>query len=167
MTVLDLIIRHEGFRAQAYCDRCGQPLLLVDRVWHCGCARKGKTPGCITVGIGTCVDGAGITLAEARVLAQTRLQSIVGKLGFVPSFDALSPARQAALCDMAYTMGLHGLLMFTAMWECLKQYDFDGAADAVLNSKWALEASTRARETSAMIRTGEWPAGKSGAAVAG
>jgi lysozyme len=156
MTTLDLVKKHEGFKPQVYCDRCGRGLLKTRVGWQCGCLAKGQTQGNLTVGVGTRVDGPGITELEASQVAIVRIQKIAVALEENETFAGLDEIRQAALCDMAYNLGVDGLLKFTDMWACLEKHDFPGAADAMLHSKWALQVPRRAADCAYIIRDGEW-----------
>lgn len=157
MNVIDLVLRHEGFRAQVYCDQCGEPLVKTATEWRCRCFHLNRTPGNITVGIGTRVDGAGITMLEARAVVFQRISRLGAEIGEARVLARLDQARLAAMLDMAYNLGAHGLLEFTEMIACLEKHDFDGAADAVLHSKWASQVPARAADCAFMLRTGVFP----------
>lgn len=57
-----------------------------------------------------------------------------------------------ALANMAYQMGVSGVLNFRKMCAALLVGDRDAAAKEAMNSKWALQTPRRAARIAAMIR---------------
>ncbi len=108
--------------------------------------------------------GAGINLeAEAipKDLADEWLKRIVLKrlsvLHGYDWFNSLDENRQIAVADMAYQMGVSGLLRFQKMIQAILEADYDTAAREMLDSKWARQVKDRAQRLAKMVRTGEWP----------
>lgn len=165
MTALDLVARHEGWKPQVYCDRCGRGLLKTAAGWQCGCPLVSRMPGNLTVGIGTRVDGPGITQHEARAIASARLDQLGLDLDMDPDFERLDEVRQAAILDMAYNLGVDGVLGFERMWERISDQDWPGASYEVLHSEWARQVPARAAEIAHIILTGEWPLSPAAAAA--
>lgn len=157
MDLSGLILSHEAYRPRVYCDRCGQDIRANEGLWMCGCSRTNAKPGHPTVAIGIKLDGAGISYNEACGLLSMRVAAIQYELVRKTCFARLDQVRQAALTDMAYTMGVEGCLLFVRMWRHLRDHDYHGAADEVLNSAWLKEAPERCRQIAEMIRTGQWP----------
>jgi lysozyme len=62
------------------------------------------------------------------------------------------PSVQRALGNMAYQLGVYGLLRFALMLEALKLGDRDRAADECLDSTYARQTPERARRVAAWIR---------------
>lgn len=136
MTVVDDLIREEGFRASAYQDHLG--------FW--------------TIGHGICIDarkGCGITDEESRYLLRNRTDRIALELDArIPWWRQLGPRRDA-LVQMAYQMGVDGVLGFPKMLALMKSGDYPEAADEALKSKWAEQTPARAYRVSQLIRNGE------------
>jgi len=59
---------------------------------------------------------------------------------------------QRALGNMAYQLGVNGVLNFRKMLAALESGDRDSAADEALSSRWATQTPKRARRVSALIR---------------
>jgi lysozyme len=75
----------------------------------------------------------------------------------VPAYKDLSSARQGALLNMAYTMGVVGLQTFTHMLTRLAMEDYAGAAAAIRASVWATkEAPARAERTARQVESDTW-----------
>jgi lysozyme len=60
------------------------------------------------------------------------------------------------LVNMAFNMGINGLLGFKHTLELVRTGNYADAADAMLNSKWAEQVGPRAKRLSEQMRTGEW-----------
>lgn len=59
---------------------------------------------------------------------------------------------QRALGNMAFNLGIEGLLKFAKMLEALKTCDYNRAADEALSSRWAQQVPNRARRIAKLIR---------------
>ena len=130
---LGLIKRHEGFRSKPY--KC--------------------TAGKLTIGYGHNLDDVGITQAQAQML----LNDDVGNAAYFLEknyswFNALDTNRKAALIDMCFQLGKLGYSKFIRMNQWLYAKNYDDAAIAALQSKWAEQTPERAAEIAKIIRTG-------------
>jgi len=106
--VVESIINNEGFRAQPY-----------------------RHNGKIYFGHGLSF----ITERESVVIVSHRVETVRAELsGFI---EDLTPARQEVLIEMAYQIGVPGLLKFTEMWRAIQAGQWRRAAFEMLNSKWA------------------------------
>ena len=76
----------------------------------------------------------------------------------LPWIGRLDDVRRAVLIDMAFNLGLPGLLTFKVTLACVRDGDYEQAAHNMLRSKWATQVKTRATRLARMMRTGEWPA---------
>jgi len=68
----------------------------------------------------------------------------------------LDPVRQAVLINMAFNLGINGLLGFANTLGKVKAGDYEGAAANMLMSKWATQVGPRAKRLSEQMRTGVW-----------
>lgn len=153
-TLIEMVARHEGFRATVYCDACGHPLRSIsqrDGVWGCPVLCKG---GNLTVGYGTRIDGAGLDKGDAECLLANRLQRDHEELMGEPWYVALDDRRRDAILDMAYTMGVDGVKEFKQMIASLERQYWTSAGFAVRASKWASEAPKRATEIAELLEAG-------------
>ena len=149
-TVSQRLIKHEGLRLQPY--RCS----------------KGK----LTIGIGRCLDTNPITAEESKVVGDwqhgiTRCAAIyllnndIKRIYFglkqnIEFFKDLDSERQYALIDMAFNLGIGGLLKFRKMLLALRKKDYQTAAKECLNSNYAKEVKSRAKTIANTIETGEF-----------
>ena len=130
------LLRHEGLVPHAYQDHLG--------FW--------------TIGVGRLIDerrGGGISEDEAMVLLHNDIEKVKRQLQCVDGFFFLPPDVKQALCNMAFQLGISGLLRFRNMWAALRRHDFKDAAREALDSKWATQTPKRAHEIAEMIRKGE------------
>jgi lysozyme len=65
-------------------------------------------------------------------------------------------ARRGVLVNMAYNLGVTGLLSFKKMLSAYKKGAFVEAAQHMLDSKWAKQVGDRAKRLAEQMRSGEW-----------
>lgn len=116
--------------------------------------------GYITIGVGRLIDkrrGGGITAEEsAYLLANDIEKKRIGIEKSLPWYGQLDDARKGVLLNMAFQMGITGLLGFKNTLEMVRNGDYEGAARGMLNSKWAKQTPNRAHRLSRQMATGEW-----------
>lgn len=141
-----MLIRHEDLRLKPYDDATGKEL------------RPGDTLiGKLTIGVGRNLTDVGITPAEAMILLNADIGQAVADLRRnLKWFDSLNEARQAALIDMRFNLGLAGLSGFPKMLDAMYRHRWKLAAAEAKDSKWARQVGGRSDEIADMIRSGEW-----------
>lgn len=116
--------------------------------------------GYLTIGVGRLIDkrkGGGITPEESDYLLNNDIDKREAELLMrAPWMANLDPARFGALLNMAFQMGVDGLLGFENSLALLRAGDYPGAAAGVLQSKWATQTPERAQRISKQIATGVW-----------
>lgn len=99
--------------------------------------------GYMTVGVGFCIDdrvqGAGLRDDEIEYILQNRVNEIAEELSKTRFFPVLDEVRQNALINMAYNLGIDGLLSFRKMINALVKKDWGNAACEAENSLWATQ----------------------------
>jgi lysozyme len=131
--------RDEGRRLTAYADTKG--------VWTCGYGHAGVSPGTVW------------TLAEADAQLDADIARTTRELDLnLPWWRTLDEVRQDALANMAFNLGVGGLLGFRHMLAALETGDYRAASAAMLLSNWAEDppegVGPRALRLAAMIRSG-------------
>lgn len=77
-------------------------------------------------------------------------------LSALPWVASISQIRQDCLLDMAYNLGVDGLLKFAQTLAHIKAGEFEAAAQGMLASRWATQVGRRAQHLANLMRTGEW-----------
>jgi len=130
MTLEEQLVRHEGLRLQIYYDTVGVP----------------------TIGVGRNLS-VGISQEEALYLLRNDITRVQQELQRKLSFYAdLSPIRRQVLENMAFNLGMRGLLGFTKTLTLIKQGAYAEAAQQMLMSKWARQVGKRAQRLAYMMR---------------
>lgn len=135
----DQIIQDEAFQSYPYDDATGQQLRTGDMI-----------RGNVTFGTGFTF----LTADESRAVLSIRMQTIFAQLtARLPWVDSLDDARQRALTNMAFNLGVDGLLGFTTFLRLIQNSDAQ-AADDLMRTKWAGQIGARASRIAEAIRTG-------------
>lgn len=79
--------------------------------------------------------------------------ALVARLPWLMSLDDV---RLGALINMAFQLGVGGVVQFSNMLEALRAKNWQAAHDAALNSKWAQQTPERAGRVAKELLTGEW-----------
>lgn len=128
--LVNMIKRHEGFKSNLYLDS-----------------------GHYAIGYGFNL-AHGITEAEAELLLIHRLSILHERLKQFNWFNKLSYNRKLVIVNMSYQLGISGLLDFKHMIWRLKHNYFNGAANAMIESRWYQQSGDRARELVKLMREG-------------
>jgi lysozyme len=108
-----------------------------------------------TIGHGRLVDqrrGGGISQTEAMMLLRNDVDRVLAQIRQrAPAFDSLPEHAREALTNMAFQLGVDGLLRFKRMWAAIEKRDFAAARDHALDSKWAQQTPARARRVADLL----------------
>lgn len=133
---LKMLIRHEGNIPYAYKDSLGY--------W--------------TIGVGFLIDkekGGKLEPEEIQFILQNRIDKLVKELAVkLPWMTELTPTRQAVLVNMAFNLGVNGLLGFKNTLAFVRAGEYEKAARGMLASKWASQVKGRAVELAELMRKG-------------
>jgi lysozyme len=125
--------RDEGLRLKPYRDSVGK----------------------LTIGIGRNLDDKGISEAAARfLLGEDVLEVEAGLDEALPWWRQQEEVRQRVLANMAFNMGLAGLLQFTNTLAAVREGRYEDAASGMLASLWAKQVGPRAIRLAEMMRQG-------------
>lgn len=132
-SIVEQIKLHEGFRNKPYKD----------------------TESYLTIGFGRNLDAKGISKDEAEYLLENDIMEVVEDLKEHYWFTTLDKIRQKVIIDMAFNLGMNGLISFENMIQALVEKNYDEAADEMLDSLWAEQVGNRADRLAQMMRTGK------------
>jgi lysozyme len=115
------------------------------------------TEGKMTGGYGRNFEAYPITEEEASDWLQKQLEESWLKLiKAKPDVLNLDTSRQEALNEMAYNLGIGGLLGFKKMWAAIEMRNWPTAKKEALDSKWHKQVGNRAKEIADVLLTGSW-----------
>jgi lysozyme len=127
------LMLHEGVRLKPYRDTVGK----------------------LTIGVGRNLDDVGLFRSEADFLLSNDIARVYRDcLQAFPFFTALDHVRQKVLLDMCFNLGIAGLKKFKRTLGYVAAGEYDKAAAAMLESKWARQVGKRAHRLAEMMRSG-------------
>lgn len=116
--------------------------------------------GFATIGVGRLIDkrkGGGISAEESAYLLTNDLVRIEAELDErLPWWRGLDDARQGVILNMAFQLGVGGLLGFRTTLGLVQAGRYEDAAAQMLRSKWATQTPQRAQRVAEQMRTGRW-----------
>lgn len=116
--------------------------------------------GYLTIGIGRLIDkrkGGRLRNDEITYLFNNDVDEKLDELTrALPWFQNLDDARRGVLMNMAFNLGVPGLLKFPKTLSLVQQGKYAEAADEMLDSLWAKQVGDRAKRLSQQMRTGQW-----------
>jgi lysozyme len=116
------------------------------------------TAGKLTIGVGRNLEDRGITAEESAMLLANDIAAEERELlRALPWVATLDEVRQRVLLDMAFNMGIAGLLGFKHTLATIQAGDYKRAATMMLDSRWAKQVGQRAERLSRMMATGATP----------
>jgi lysozyme len=135
-TLIDELIRDEGVVPTAYMDSLGY--------W--------------TIGVGRLIDkrkGGGLSREEIEFLLVNDITKVVKQLDErLVWWRKLSNVRQRALINMAFNLGIDGLLGFKNSLELIRTGQWKKAGTNLRASKWYTQVKQRAERVIKMIEEG-------------
>lgn len=135
MDIFEQLRRDEGVRLKPYRDTVGK----------------------LTIGIGRNLDDVGISEAEANyLLGNDVAKATSGVRQKLPWVDSLDDARMGVLVNMAFNMGVDGLMKFPGMLGKLQRGLYDEAAAEMVDSAWYHQVGDRAARLVKQMQTGVW-----------
>jgi lysozyme len=113
-----------------------------------------------TLGVGRLIDprrGGGISAGESAYLLANDIGRIETLLDArLPWWRDLDDARRGVLVNMAFQLGVQGLLGFAATLALVQQRRWADAAAQMLQSKWAGQTPERAQRLARQMESGRW-----------
>ena len=132
--LLDRLKKFEGYRRHVYSCSLGH----------------------LTIGYGTMIEEGGHGVPEyiAELLLRDYLQTIESRMRAHEWFCELNQARQHCILEMAYQMGVEGVLGFQMMIAALQRGDYLEAGAQALDSLWAKQTPARANDVAERLASG-------------
>ena len=128
--------RDEGRHRHVYADTMGNP----------------------TIGVGRNLAGRGLSDSEIDYLLRNDVALAELDLSrSLPWWTNLNPVRQAVLLEMAFNMGIDGLLTFRSTLADVAAGHWQDAAQGMRNSLWHQQVGARAERLAYAMEHGEFP----------
>ncbi|HEC26688.1 MAG TPA: hypothetical protein ENI67_04680 [Gammaproteobacteria bacterium] len=131
----ELLKKEEGFSSDVYPDSKGNRTILY----------------------GINLDASPFTRREGAIILKERTTNIYSVLYRRYWFRTLSANRQAVIVNMAYNMGVDGLLGFKKMIAAIEDKNYELAQLELLDSKAARELVNRYNRLAAIMLTDKLP----------
>jgi lysozyme len=113
----------------------------------------------LTIGVGRLIDpkkGGGISREESRYLLANDIRKWIAIAGQWDWFDQITRPRQGVIVCMLHQLGAKGVSNFRKMIEALGRFDYEAAADEMLDSNWHKQTPERCERMATIMRTGQW-----------
>jgi len=134
MTLIEQLSRDEGRRSRVYTDTAGK----------------------LTAGVGRNISDVPFSDDEIDLMLANDIARVQTALAQYSWFSALDPVRQGAMLNMAFNLGVAGLLHFPHLLVALARQDWPVAVQEMAESAWAREVGARATRLGHQILTGDW-----------
>lgn len=132
------LIEHEGIKKSIYKDDLGY--------W--------------TIGIGFLVDpskNAGLSVEECMMILRSRIANLERQLSQYTWFTIQDPVRRSVIIEMAYNLGVNGLLGFKKMIAALGERQVGTASVEMADSTWATQIGmVRLKDLQKRMREGSY-----------
>lgn len=113
----------------------------------------------LTIGYGRLIDerrGGHISPEEALYLLANDIQRVIAQLTPHDWYSAQDPVRQAALINLAYNLGVTGLLGFPKFLLHMGAKEYAEAAAQLTGTLWHKQVGVRADRIIKQIESGAW-----------
>lgn len=124
------------------------------------------TAGKLTIGIGFNLDDVGFSEEESLIILKIRTEKLTEKLDKYSWFKTLNVARKDIVINMAYNLGINGVIGFKGMIKAIISKDFELAAKEMLykdgknsrkgRSKYYVDVKGRAKELATLMIRGDY-----------
>jgi len=113
------------------------------------------TVGKTTIGVGRNLDDVGISKSEAMSLLGADIDRVVAQLDATfPWWRNMTDARQQALANMTFNLGIEKLKGFKNTLAAMQSGDYAAAANGMRSSLWARQVGARAERLAKMMENG-------------
>lgn len=112
------------------------------------------TAGRLSIGVGRNLEDRGVSEAEALLLLDNDIKDFWEQLrGRLPWLEKAPERVQEAVVNMAFNLGVNGLLGFKETLALMQTEKYDEAARAMLASKWARQVGKRAERLAVQVQS--------------
>lgn len=155
--LIQLLRKHEGLELNVYYDTEEQPTIGIGR---CISTKGLSKSECDYLNLGTYdklkviekLKIRGISEKEAECLLSNDIDYFIEQLSkSIDFFNTLPETAKIVLIDMAFNIGVNGLLKFQNTLELISEGKYVLASREMLNSKWKKQVGQRAFDLANML----------------
>lgn len=128
-------IRREGLKNTVYIDTVGVPTIGIGHNLHTPISEK----------------------AIYQIFTDDVNEKIAELDAHLPWWKTLDDIRQLVILDMAFNLGVEGLLAFHTTLAHIQAGEYEAASVSMLESKWATQVKGRAVRLAEAMKTGVLP----------
>ncbi len=139
------LILHEGLKLNAYKCPAGK--------WTIGVGRNLEANPLSKDEVLEVLKEVGITEEIAIRWLEKKIRQVKRQLANYEWYTSQSEIRRRVLIDMAFNLGVTGLLSFQNMIGALEVGNYEAAAKEMLESRWAEQVGKRAERLALMMET--------------
>lgn len=152
LNLIEQLKLHEGFRSNYYTCTAGKKTIGYGRNVDDNPFTKEELNR-----LGRCEFGnLPMTEDEAEYLLVNDVNNVMTELKRHIDLSCHSSARQAAIINMAFNLGVPRLLKFKKALAAMNRKQYRLAAIEMLDSRWADQVGQRAVDLAGQMQTGEW-----------
>ena len=141
------LILHEGMRLNAY--KCP-----ADK-WTIGGGKNLEANPLSQEEMLEVLKEVGITEEIAMRWLEKEIRQVKRQLANYEWYTSQSEIRRRVLIDMAFNLGVSGLLSFQRTIQAIKEEEYEVAAEEMLDSRWAEQVGKRVERLANMMRANE------------
>ncbi len=130
-TITSSLKRHEGYRARVYDDSLGIP----------------------TIGYGFAIKDLVLSESISSLILKDKVSVLVSQvMDKFPWLEHSPENIQSVIVEMCYQLGVTGVSHFKNTLKAMEERRWSDAANGMLDSKWAKQTPSRAKEMSEIVR---------------
>ena len=130
-TITSSLKRHEGFRSRVYNDSLGIP----------------------TIGYGFAIKDLVLSESISSLILKDKVSVLVSQvMDKFPWLEHSPENIQSVIVEMCYQLGVTGVSHFKNTLKAMEERRWSDAANGMLDSKWAKQTPSRAKEMSEIVR---------------
>lgn len=108
-----------------------------------------------TIGYGFNLESQEMPRQVADLWLSILIDNIQAKLDKFPFFEEAEAHVRLVLLDMAYQIGVQGLIRFSRMIDAIERKNYQMAAFELMNSRYAIQTPARAQRNADIMRGGQ------------
>lgn len=152
LNLIEQLKLHEGFRGNYYTCTAGKKTIGYGRNVDDNPFNQDELRT-----LGRCeFDTQAMTEEEAELLLVNDVNNVMTELKRHIDLSCHSSAREAAIINMAFNLGVPRLLKFKKALAAFERKQYKLTAIEMLDSRWADQVGSRAIDLAGQMQTGEW-----------